>query len=166
MSYAYVEDNEIKKITDILPRNWKNISGLHLSVDNQEFLKSVGWYRIVRAHVSFDEETQKISSYEYLIEADYVNEIPQVIDKPESEIVTFFMKKEAFVVNLRSMRDNLLKESDWTQFPDVVEIKSEEFTYRWKQYRQSLRDITEEYKNNNIIDLESVVWPLAPVTFS
>ena len=162
MSYAYVEEGQIKKMTDVIPKNWKNISGLDLSANDDQFLNSVGWYRVVRTNVDFDEETQRVDSYEYIIESNYVAEIPQIVNKPESEIVTFEMKKQAFMTDLRSMRDILLKDSDWTQFPDVIEIKSEEFTLQWKQYRQNLRDITEEYNDNNVVNVQSVEWPAIP----
>ena len=56
---------------------------------------------------------------------------------------------------VRQRRNELLKQSDWTQNSDVTlsEIKKEE----WKVYRQQLRDITLSGNPFNI------VFPLPPV---
>ena len=54
---------------------------------------------------------------------------------------------------LRSQRNLLLMECDWTQLPDVPESTRT----AWQTYRQSLRDITNLYSNTN-----SVVWPTKP----
>ena len=50
-------------------------------------------------------------------------------------------------------RNQLLKDSDWTQLPDVVLPNKE----AWKTYRQQLRDITE--RENFPLN---VVWPTQP----
>lgn len=41
-------------------------------------------------------------------------------------------------VIMRTVRDELLKESDWTQLPDVPQA----LKAKWATYRQQLRDIT------------------------
>lgn len=47
---------------------------------------------------------------------------------------------------LRSIRNNLLQQCDWTQLPDspLTDAKRAE----WATYRQALRDITETYADN------------------
>lgn len=48
----------------------------------------------------------------------------------------------------RSERNSLLVSSDWTQLPDVDLTQAEKD--RWKQYRQGLRDMTEQdFLNGN-----------------
>ena len=54
--------------------------------------------------------------------------------------------------NLRSKRNQLLTESDWTQSRDVFLSNDEE----WKTYRQQLRDLP---KNT---DPMNPVWPTKP----
>ena len=50
------------------------------------------------------------------------------------------MKFQKIVFSIiRQHRDQLLKESDWTQLPDSA-LSAESKTL-WKQYRQQLRDI-------------------------
>jgi len=55
---------------------------------------------------------------------------------------------------LRTERNKLLAETDWTQNNDVPETT----TLKWQEYRQSLRDITEQYAS-----VYDVVWPEKPV---
>lgn len=62
-------------------------------------------------------------------------------------------KAEVDLDNLRRERDNLLKETDWTQFPDIPEATRN----AWQPYRQALRDITNTYSS-----LNDVVWPTKP----
>jgi hypothetical protein len=53
---------------------------------------------------------------------------------------------------IRTRRDALLVQSDWTQLPDVpLEDKA-----AWATYRQALRDVTEQPDPHNI------VWPTPP----
>ena len=54
--------------------------------------------------------------------------------------------------SIRSTRNNLLKQSDWTQIPDCTVDKT-----IWAEYRQQLRDISnqEGFPHN-------VVWPEEP----
>ena len=61
---------------------------------------------------------------------------------------------EVNLESLRNARNNMLAESDWTQFPDVPE----ETRLTWQPYRQALRDITDHYSS-----LEDVVWPDKPL---
>ena len=59
--------------------------------------------------------------------------------------------------SLRSQRDELLAQSDWTQVADVDLTDEEIAAYR--TYRQALRDITE---HDNWPMLEEGDWPTAP----
>lgn len=59
------------------------------------------------------------------------------------------------IERMRGLRYALLAGCDWTQLPDapVSPEKKEE----WAEYRQALRDITDEFP-----DGENVVWPTRP----
>jgi len=54
---------------------------------------------------------------------------------------------------VRVVRNRLLAETDWTQSRDITLSNDD----AWKTYRQSLRDITKDYKS-----LEDVKWPEKP----
>jgi hypothetical protein len=53
---------------------------------------------------------------------------------------------------IRMQRNNLLRQSDWTQLPDAPADNK-----LWKVYRQALRDIPQTYS-----DPATVVWPAHP----
>ena len=63
---------------------------------------------------------------------------------------------------LRSIRDNLLSQCDWTQSPDspLSEAKKEE----WRLYRQALRDLPDTVTDPKplVIDRNHSSWPVAP----
>lgn len=56
--------------------------------------------------------------------------------------------------SIRSKRDNLLKESDWTGLPDATPKPNKE---SWLAYRQALRDITLSASSPF-----NIVWPIKP----
>ena len=56
---------------------------------------------------------------------------------------------------LRNMRNGLLRQSDWTQQPDVPE----ETRTKWQSYRQALRDIT---KHENFPNITEEDFPTKP----
>jgi hypothetical protein len=57
---------------------------------------------------------------------------------------------------IRSKRDKLLSDSDWTQFLDspLTDEKKKE----WQVYRQALRDMPEK----GCTDLDNPYWPIIP----
>lgn len=57
---------------------------------------------------------------------------------------------------LRAQRDQLLRDSDFTQIPDApIEEATRD---AWRAYRQALRDLTE-----TTADLSAIAWPTPPV---
>ena len=63
-----------------------------------------------------------------------------------------------FMQELRSIRDDYLKESDWTQMPDSPLTATQKTA--WADYRQALRDLPQNV--GEITSLEEVVWPIPP----
>lgn len=66
-------------------------------------------------------------------------------------------KRQLDWIPFREQRDQLLRESDWTQIGDYSLI-SEEERVLWEEYRQALRDLPETYP-----DPADIVWPVAPL---
>lgn len=62
------------------------------------------------------------------------------------------------LVYLRFVRDEGLKESDWTQMPDSPLSDSKKT--EWAIYRQELRDLPTKYSNKDNID--TIVFPSKP----
>lgn len=59
---------------------------------------------------------------------------------------------------LRRIRQRLLSQSDWTQFPDSPLTEAQKV--EWQVYRQSLRDMPQTYANET--NIENVVFPEKP----
>jgi hypothetical protein len=73
-----------------------------------------------------------------------------VITDASQELIN--VRLEEKWVEVRDIRNQLLLECDWTQLSDIpTEIKSV-----WTEYRQNLRDIS------NQIDPFNIVWPIKP----
>lgn len=154
-NFVYIENNEIKEKVDILPNNWKNISGLHLAENNDIFLNSHGWFRVTKKEISFDSEKEEIVSYKYTIKKDKIIETPVISKKVVHE---FADKKINFLNQLRELRNRKLRLSDWTQLNDV-DLPNKQ---QWIEYRQKLRNIVKEYENTDVVDIELVNWPEQP----
>ena len=61
--------------------------------------------------------------------------------------------------------NNLLQESDWTQFNDSPLSDSKKA--EWQTYRQALRDITKTHVPSVVVgtillDIDAVPWPTKP----
>lgn len=93
-------------------------------------------------------ETEPFHRTNY-IKVDLTGDTPQIIDETPEET------DEDRMCELRIIRNNALRSSDWTQMPDApfTDAKKAE----WATYRQELRDITNTYSN-----CEDVVWPTKP----
>ena len=57
------------------------------------------------------------------------------------------------ISRMRAKRNKLLAKSDWTQTPDVPQ----ETIWKWKTYRQDLRDIPQKQT-----DPTNITWPTKP----
>lgn len=75
----------------------------------------------------------------------------------EKEILSFSVEVDLAVSwnNIRSVRNRLLSDSDWTQLNDVP--LTVEMVQKWAEYRQELRDITQTFD-----DPDFVIFPEKP----
>lgn len=163
-NWALLENNEIKELHDILPKSWKNVSGLRLAENDIDFLNHLGWYKVIKVHENYDNSEYQVEKYNYEIKDSVVIETLQLKQREQipSKIiveVSFEYKKNIFLQELRQERNRRISESDWTQLNDVQLLFDEDTREKWKIYRQKLRDITLNYIGNDIISLDSVQWP-------
>ena len=161
-NWALVEDNQITGRYDLLPKSWRNISGLDLSKDNLPFLKSLGWYPVTKQNLPYDDSIYYISGYDYQLREDDVLEIPVLSEKATQPAPDYSTLKNEFITELRKQRNQKLIESDWTQLLDIQSLFNEETKNKWIVYRQLLRDITQAYFENDIVHIGQVNWPEIP----
>ena len=103
----------------------------------------------VNNYLSFDAATEKLEDCEPYLNGDVVS-TKHVVPLTEWELNK---RVESRWSAIRSQRNQLLQESDWTQLPDAPGDKA-----AWATYRQELRDVT------NQADPFAIVWPVAPGT--
>lgn len=163
-NFVLIENNEIVEYHDLLPKTWKNVSGLSLAKDDDEFLNSLGWYKVSKVELYPIEGMQYIDGYSYTFEDNKVYETPIIknsaIPDPEPEKTPEELFEIA-LTELRIKRDNLLIESDWTQLADIQSTYSEIWKTNWATYRQQLRDLPNKCVSGEL-NIYSFEWPIKP----
>lgn len=164
-NWALVEDGEIKELHDLLPANWRSVSGLRLAVDDPEFLKTLGWISITKNHQDYDRSLYRESGVNHELLGDQVLETLVLTEKeqppPPPPPPSFEETKAGFMRDLRQERNLRLSQSDWSQLPDVQTMLDDHEKSRWLDYRQSLRDLPEKYAATDHTELSGVDWPQA-----
>jgi septation ring formation regulator EzrA len=94
---------------------------------------------------------EKVETSEERIERMLEEDIKRMKENESLESATISSDEELSWV--RSTRNQILSESDWTQLPDVPKEVQE----LWKDYRQQLRDLPSNFK-----DSQSITWPKPP----
>ena len=171
MTWAYVEGTSVAEEHFKLPLYWKNYSNFFALEGDVDYLRSIGWYRLVENTTPItDDHLEYYGEPEYQIlhdEGIVIKTEPVLIrDNPFSEEDRFFHIREQFMNELRQRRNQLLGESDWTQMLDVQLSKSEQWIESWRDYRQQLRDLPLVYNQHpydTATDLNAVQWPSVPV---
>jgi uncharacterized protein YihD (DUF1040 family) len=158
-NWALVENNQIKEVHDLLPKNWKNISGLNLSEFDNNFLKELGWHKVQKQHQEYDNTQYEIEKYFHEFINDVVIETLILKEKIQNPVLESENSNYFFPDHLRNRRNELLLESDWTQLADVQKILTGEKKLKWSVYRQKLRDLPDEYSNN----IDNFIWPEKPL---
>ena len=90
---------------------------------------------------------------EGIVEGHYDRATQKIVDGVVTEYVADFFPL------IRNKRNELLKESDWTQAIDspLLDIEKAE----WATYRQELRDLTTTYLD--AVAIEEIVFPTKPL---
>jgi hypothetical protein len=149
MRYAYVQNGSVVESNRLLPKNWANISNFDLL--DSATLKNYGWYE-------YRFETANVPDGYKIVGRHYEITDNEVIEHEDIEQITpeeIEQRIDTEWKNVRSRRNILLLESDWTQLSDSP-LPNQKQT-EWQIYRQSLRDIT------NQTDPFNLSWPTEPV---
>ena len=105
---------------------------------------------LFKAH---DRLTQKIVYCEAYEDGEFVS-LVQVVDLTAEEIQS---AKDSAMAQIRGQRNQLLKDSDWTQIPDCTADKT-----AWANYRQQLRDLPSGIAALAIDPRTFTDWPRNP----
>lgn len=170
MNWAYVDtDNNISEHAQ-LPLNWQNISNFFVLSEDLTRLAELRWYPL-------ENHTLPITNnqLQYYAEATYwfdssrsvVIKKAEILFYPQDQDQTreFDAARRRFFDDLRSRRNQMLIESDWTQAADLQTIRSQEWKDQWALYRQNLRDLPNLYSVapfDREIHSTNVNWPKRP----
>jgi hypothetical protein len=123
-------------------------------------LLGYGFHYVYDTPPDYDWITQRLVKGEVeAIENSPYFQFPYTIEELTEEEIAINREKKRQLdwIPFREQRDQLLRESDWTQISDYA-LVSEEEKALWAEYRQALRDLTETYPNS-----EDIIWPEVPV---
>lgn len=163
-NWVVIENEIITEYYDVLPDNWRHVSGLKLSINNLEYLKSIGWYPVNNLPRDYDSANFKEVGFEYTFENDQVTCAIKLLELTEEEKQQKIIKEEELLLYqfqtyldiIRVERNKKLQDSDWTQLEDVGLTRNQEWKDKWRLYRQALRDVTNNFNR------ETFQWPEAP----
>lgn len=145
MDIAIVENNQVTRLGDY-KKIFPNVSFASSGPDESFLLSNSAF--LVAEWKEYDPKTQKLVPVHPYYEDGMVYTV-EVLDKTEADIAQDILLESS---NVRNKRNQLLKDTDWTQIPDAPTDKD-----AWLNYRQALRDIT--LQNDFPFNIE---WPEQP----
>lgn len=171
-NYAHIENEKITGVYDLYPDNWRNISNFYLLANDTATLHSLGWRTITKTTPSYNSDTQYVGNPIHTIENDTVVETYEIVDivfadivyQTEEELASIKLAQHnSAMKTLRSKRDKLLADTDFTQLADIIKINGIELTQLYEEYRQALRDLPSSYESDSEFVSESTVtYPTKP----
>lgn len=123
--YALIENGEITRINIQLPTSIGNTSIPAGATGLEEF----GLYPIVGDEPTCDPVRKRVAGPQYVFDGAQVNRVFTVEPVPDAEKAG----------QMRSYRNTLLSDCDWTQLPDAPVNQQ-----AWANYRRALRDVTSQ----------------------
>jgi len=126
-----------------------------------DILLGYGFHYIQDNPLEYDWITQRLVKGDFEpVENSPYYQFPYTIEELTEEEIAINREKKRQLdwIPFREQRDQLLRESDWTQIGDYSLISSEEKAL-WAEYREELRDLPETYP-----DSDDIVWPSKPQT--
>jgi len=120
----------------------------------------------------YDESTGVITSHQSGLQADadlnapyvlghYNSQLYEIVDGAavsKADSVISAQNKVKVDIEMRTLRDGMLADSDWTQMPDVRFNAGVQTA--WATYRQALRNVPAN--NADCISINDIVWPTVP----
>lgn len=160
--YAFVENDTIVSIHDVLPTNWRNVSNFNALLNDVEYLRSLGWYVIERDNTPYNESTQYVSAanYQYLnnrvIELNTISARPEAAPPTEEELARISQEKWNEIC---TMRDQKMNEFEWRYVRYDRErrlgLSTTDNLTRMDAYMQQLANLPTAFPQP-----ENVIWPV------
>ena len=122
------------------------------------YSKSKQAFFVTGIHENIPEDKIEVSEEQHIKLIDEINNNQKTIDVDDSGKIILVDKVKDLSLQKQTIiqtRNAMLSESDWTMMPDAPFTKEQQ--KKWKEYRQALRDISEQEGFP-----ETVIWPEAP----
>lgn len=170
--WAYVNsDFQVEEVHFDLPKNWRNVSNLSYFENAPDILAKLGWYPVINNTQPIDNLTETYAPVEHVFEPNeniVIENAPVVaLENPITSAQIFAAQRQDFLAQLLQTVQRKLQESDWTQLPDVLEDKGNDWVTPWKDYRRQLRSLLDIYAltdNQDVVDFDAVIWPVEPTS--
>jgi hypothetical protein len=159
-NFAHVENESIVGVYDLLPKNWRNISNFFALENEDELLKSYGWYKIVKVNPpGFDPTLHKLENPSRWFENDTAYETYELVNLPPPPapyVEPTFTAEELAEIE----RQNI--DRQWVSVRDERDQKIKDFEWRYMRYERQVRlNIT---PTDNIADMDTYIQALADIT--
>jgi hypothetical protein len=162
-TFVYMENGVILEQHQTLPRAWRNISGFNHLASDLVKLNSLGWYILEKHHEQYDPELVKITDIHQVLQDGVVLETLVLEPLSDAELEQRYQqRREQFFEMLRSERNQKLIDTDWTQVLDVNYAFSPAVREAWRDYRQALRDLPDQYQDLENYQNVEITWPVSP----
>jgi len=160
--FAFVENNEIKELTDGLPKNWRTYSNFSSLENEPELLASIGWQQVEKIDPPYNLENQRLDNYKYILRNGVVTFEPEIIDiippTPEEIAESIRIQNEEQWRNIRLQRDQKMRDFEWrimrNQRQTFLGLPTTDNMIDLQTYMQALADITLQPDPFNI------TWPI------
>lgn len=151
-NYAYIEENKIKEVRDLLPVNWSNISNFNML--SEEKLKEYGWLHILKIIPNYDKETQKIDNPKQEYKHGCVYETYDIIDLYDEE-----RERGNAWQKVYNQVDEKIKNFQWRL--ERYHCECREGKIPTEDFSKMIRHIMDlnEVKSQNQSDPYNIVWP-------
>ena len=175
-NYAHIEADRVTGVYDLIPENWRNISNFYVLYESEpELVYTMGWRTLIKTDIVYDPEVQRLGDPTYRIVNGKVIEDQTIIDNiipveptartySDAELLTILNNRHQTAISkLRSNRDQLLRDTDYTQLADIILLLGTTLTANFVVYRQALRDLPSLYEGNlDYFDENQFIYPSIP----
>lgn len=155
-NYAFVENNSVVGVYDLLPKNWKNISNFFVLENETEHLKSLGWYKLEKIIPTYNTETQKLGDPFHWFENDIAYESLHVISLPPPPPPTVYTEEE-----LEAQRVGAIAER-WKYVREERDLLMKAFEWRYQRYDREVR--LNLSTTDNLSNMDAYMQALADIT--
>jgi hypothetical protein len=157
-NYAFVENNKVVGVYDLLPKNWKNVSNFYLLSDEE--LAIFNWYRLIKVVPEYTPETQRLGNPTHEFNNGLAYEIFPVLDI-EIPIIQESVKYQPTEQDIEYQRQ-LAIDNEWIKIRQTRDELMKNFEWRYTRYhRQSRLGIT---TTDAIEELDAYMQQLADIT--